>query len=231
MSLISVRRSTKTMAGAGHRKAGTGSTARSPPEQRFLTGHPPAENGDLTWTVHDLVLHQVLALSLSRPATGRAAAKMPLAHRSPVTHTDYHPSKHQRLANLPSGSKFMLTRMLQAKLHRVRVTRADLHYEGSCGIDTNLLETAGIREFQQIDIYNINNGERLTTYAIKSPRGSGEICLNGAAARRATVGDHVIIAAYCDYNESELSSYEPVVILVDDHNRPQAHRAHVFPAG
>ena len=112
----------------------------------------------------------------------------------------------------------MLTSMLQAKLHRVRVTRADLHYEGSCGIDEELLELSGIREFQHVEIYNVENGERLTTYAIKSPRGSKEICLNGAAARKAMVGDHLIIAAYNNYNESELTRYQPVVVLVDEHN-------------
>lgn len=115
----------------------------------------------------------------------------------------------------------MLTTMLQAKLHRVRVTRADLHYEGSCGIDEDLLEEAGIREFQHLEIYNIENGERLTTYAIKSPRGSKEICLNGAAARKAMVGDHVIIAAYGVYNEAELARHRPVVVCVDESNTPR----------
>jgi|SRR5581483_6618735 len=113
----------------------------------------------------------------------------------------------------------MLTRLLQAKLHRVRVTRADLHYEGSCGIDEALLQYSGIREFQHVEIYNIENGERFTTYAIKSSRGSGEICLNGAAARKAVIGDHLIIAAYADYSEAELTKYRPVVVLVDDSNR------------
>lgn len=115
----------------------------------------------------------------------------------------------------------MLISMLQAKLHRVRVTRADLHYEGSCGIDQNLLEESGIREFQHLEIYNIDNGERFTTYAIVSPRGSGEICLNGAAARKAMVGDHVIIAAYSTYNEPELARYRPIVVCVDEQNRPR----------
>lgn len=115
----------------------------------------------------------------------------------------------------------MLIHMLQAKLHRVRVTRADLHYEGSCGIDELLLETSGIREFQHLEIYDIENGERFTTYAIKSPGGSGEICLNGAAARRVMVGDHLIIAAYSQYDPTELAKYRPVVVLVDDHNRPR----------
>lgn len=110
--------------------------------------------------------------------------------------------------------------MLQAKLHRVRVTRADLHYEGSCGIDEALLEASGIREFQHLEIYNIDNGERLTTYAIKAPRGSREICLNGAAARRAAVGDHLIICAYSSVLEAELGKHRPVIVLVDDDNRP-----------
>lgn len=114
----------------------------------------------------------------------------------------------------------MLITMLQAKLHRVLVTRADLHYEGSCGIDAELLERSGIREFQQVEIYNIENGERLSTYAIQSPRGSGEICLNGAAARKAMVGDHLIIAAYNAYSEVELAQYRPVIVCVDDQNRP-----------
>jgi aspartate 1-decarboxylase len=113
----------------------------------------------------------------------------------------------------------MLISLLQAKLHRVRVTRADLHYEGSCGIDEELLERSGIREFQHLEIYNIENGERFTTYAIKSPRGSREICLNGAAARKAAIGDHLIIAAYTAYSEAELSKYRPVVVTVDDDNR------------
>jgi aspartate 1-decarboxylase len=112
----------------------------------------------------------------------------------------------------------MLIKLLQAKLHRVRVTRADLHYEGSCGIDAALLERSGIREFQHIDIYNIENGERLSTYAITSQRNSGEICLNGAAARKAAVGDHVIICAYSDYTEAEAAEHRPVIVLVDDNN-------------
>jgi aspartate 1-decarboxylase len=115
----------------------------------------------------------------------------------------------------------MLTSMLQAKLHRVRVTRADLHYEGSCGIDEDLLERSGIREFQHVEIYNVENGERLTTYAIKSTRGSGEICLNGAAARKAAVGDHLIICTYLSYTEDELRAHKPVVVIVGEDNRPR----------
>lgn len=114
----------------------------------------------------------------------------------------------------------MLLAFLQAKLHRVRVTRADLHYEGSCGIDEDLLEASGIREFQHLEIYNIDNGERFTTYAIKEPRGSREICLNGAAARRAAIGDHLIVCAYAHLNESEVAKLRPTVVLVDAENRP-----------
>ena len=115
----------------------------------------------------------------------------------------------------------MLRTMLQAKLHRARVTCADLDYEGSCGIDQALLELSGLRENQYIEIYNINNGERFSTYIIQAPRGSGEISLNGAAARKAMVGDLLIIAAYSTYSEAELATYRPVVVLLDEHNRPK----------
>jgi aspartate 1-decarboxylase len=114
----------------------------------------------------------------------------------------------------------MLITMLQAKLHRVRVTRADLHYEGSCGIDESLLERSGIREFQHVEIYNVENGERFTTYAIKSARDSREICLNGAAARKAQIGDHLIICAYSNYNEEQLLQHRPLIVVVDESNRP-----------
>lgn len=113
----------------------------------------------------------------------------------------------------------MMIRMLQGKLHRVRVTEADLNYEGSCGIDGALLEASGIREFQHIEIYNIENGERFTTYAIKAAWDTGVICLNGAAARMAAVGDHLIICAYSEYTEDELLKYKPVVVVVDESNR------------
>ena len=115
----------------------------------------------------------------------------------------------------------MLKTLLQAKLHRVRVTEADLDYEGSCGIDELLLETSGIAESQYVEIYNVNNGERFATYTIRAPRGSGTISLNGAAARKALVGDLLIICAYSQYSEAELAAYRPVVVLVDEHNRPK----------
>jgi len=109
--------------------------------------------------------------------------------------------------------------MLLAKLHRVTVTQADLHYEGSCGIDQDLLDAADMKEFERIELYNVNNGERFSTYIIKAPRGSGEISLNGAAARRAHLGDHLIICTYGPMSTEDAVSYEPKVILVDDANR------------
>jgi aspartate 1-decarboxylase len=109
--------------------------------------------------------------------------------------------------------------MLKAKLHRVTTTHAELNYEGSCAIDDNLLEAADIREYEQIDIYNIANGERFTTYAIRAQRGSGTISINGAAARKASPGDLLIIASYASYTELELQKYHPKLVYVDDHNR------------
>ncbi len=108
--------------------------------------------------------------------------------------------------------------MLQAKLHRVKVTDALLDYEGSCGIDENLLEASGIIPNQHIDIYNVSNGERFSTYAIKAPRNSGAITLNGAAARRVAVGDLLIICAYSAYTEAELVHHQPTIVLVDAQN-------------
>ncbi|MDP1635920.1 MAG: aspartate 1-decarboxylase [Gallionellaceae bacterium] len=109
--------------------------------------------------------------------------------------------------------------MLQAKLHRVRVTQSELHYEGSCAIDDDLLDASGIREYQQIDIYNVTNGERFTTYAIRAERGSRTISVNGAAAHKAGPGDILIIAAYSGYSEMEMQKYHPTLVYVDEHNR------------
>ncbi len=108
--------------------------------------------------------------------------------------------------------------MLQAKLHRVRVTQSELHYEGSCAIDDDLLDAADIREYQQIDIYNVTNGERFTTYAIRAERGSRTISVNGAAAHKANPGDILIIAAFASYTELELHKYHPRLVYVDEHN-------------
>ncbi len=109
--------------------------------------------------------------------------------------------------------------MLKSKIHRVHVTHSELHYEGSCAIDENLLEAADIREYQQIDIYNVNNGERFATYAIRGKRDSGIISVNGAAARKASPGDILIIACYAAYSEIELQKYHPDLVYVDEHNR------------
>ncbi len=108
--------------------------------------------------------------------------------------------------------------MLKSKLHRVHVTHSELDYEGSCAIDEALLEAADIREYQQIDIYNINNGERFTTYAIRAERHSGIISVNGAAARKASPGDLLIIASYAAYNEIELEKFKPQLVYVDNQN-------------
>lgn len=113
----------------------------------------------------------------------------------------------------------MLTTMLQAKLHRVRVTECVLDYEGSCGVDSALLTASGLREFQYVEIYNVSNGERFSTYLIEAPEGSRAISLNGAAARKAAVGDLLIICAYSTYDEQELRTHRPIIILVDNENR------------
>lgn len=112
----------------------------------------------------------------------------------------------------------MQTTMLKAKLHRARVTHSELEYEGSCAIDGLLLDRSGIREYEQIQIYNVNNGDRFTTYAIRARDGSGIISVNGAAARRAAVGDILIICAYVTLNQSELVNYHPNLVYVDERN-------------
>ena len=109
--------------------------------------------------------------------------------------------------------------MLKSKLHRVHVTHAELDYEGSCAIDEDLLDAADMREYQQIDIYNVSNGERFTTYAIRAQRGSGIISVNGAAAHKANPGDIIIIATYAMYNELELQKFHPQLVYVDADNR------------
>jgi aspartate 1-decarboxylase len=109
--------------------------------------------------------------------------------------------------------------MLKSKLHRATVTHSELHYEGSCAIDETLLDAANIHEYEQIQIYNVTNGERFTTYAIRAARDSGIISVNGAAAHKANPGDLVIIATFAVYNELELARYEPELIYVDVDNR------------
>jgi len=108
--------------------------------------------------------------------------------------------------------------MLQGKLHRVKVTQADLHYEGSCAIDQDFLEAAGILEYEAIDIYNVTNGKRFSTYAISGERGSKIISVNGAAAHCADVGDILIIASYVTVPDEQARSWQPKVAYFDGDN-------------
>lgn len=108
--------------------------------------------------------------------------------------------------------------MLKSKLHRVHVTHSELHYEGSCAIDEVLLEAANIREYEQINIYNVTNGERFSTYAIRAERNSGIISVNGAAAHKAHPKDIIIIASYATYSEAELANYAPQLVYVNMQN-------------
>jgi len=114
----------------------------------------------------------------------------------------------------------MILTMLKAKLHRATVTQADLHYEGSITIDRDLLDQAGILVHEQVDVLDITNGARLTTYAIEGPRGSGIIGINGAAAHLIKPGDLVIICAYAQMSEVEAQSHKPAIILLNAQNKP-----------
>lgn len=109
--------------------------------------------------------------------------------------------------------------MLEGKIHRARVTEANLDYVGSITVDISLLEEAGIREYQKVQVVDVNNGNRIETYTIAGKKDSGVICLNGAAARHFSTGDKVIIMAYASYSEDELKDYKPKVVFVDDDNK------------
>lgn len=122
----------------------------------------------------------------------------------------------------------MQTIMLKAKLHRAQVTHAVLDYEGSCAIDGEWLDEAGIHEYEQIQIYNVNNGERFTTYAIRAEDGSKIISVNGAAAHKAGVNDCLIICAYAQYNEAELAQHKPRMLYFADGNT-LTHTSHSIP--
>jgi len=113
----------------------------------------------------------------------------------------------------------MFRTLLKSKIHRVATTHAELHYEGSCAIDEDLLDAAGICENEQIHIWNIDNGERFVTYAIKGQRGTGMISVNGSAARRAQVGDLLIIAAFAQLHEDEIATHKPKLVFVNDKNQ------------
>ena len=109
--------------------------------------------------------------------------------------------------------------MLKSKIHRATVTAADLNYEGSLTIDRDLMDQANILPYEVVKVYNINNGERFETYAIEGERGKGEICLNGAAARKGHHGDLVIITTFVDLEENEIQRHKPIVVHVDQRNR------------
>ncbi|MGM0702055.1 aspartate 1-decarboxylase [Halomonas faecis] len=112
----------------------------------------------------------------------------------------------------------MYTVMLKAKLHMARVTHAVLNYEGSCAIDGELLDMSGIRENEQVQIYNVENGQRFTTYAIRAEEGSKVISVNGAAAHLAAAGDRVIICSYAHYSEAELEAHAPALVYLQEGN-------------
>jgi aspartate 1-decarboxylase len=107
----------------------------------------------------------------------------------------------------------------KSKIHRATVTEANLNYEGSVTVDADLLEAAGILPHEQVQVLNVNNGERFDTYAIRGPKGSGIVCLNGPAARLAHVGDLVIILTYALMEREELERHQPIVVMVDARNR------------
>ena len=114
----------------------------------------------------------------------------------------------------------MRRRMMKSKIHRATVTDANLHYVGSITVDRDLMDEADLLEYEQVAVVDVDNGARLETYVIEGERGSGDICLNGAAARLVSPGDRVIIISYADYETAELKGYEPTILHVDSSNRP-----------
>jgi aspartate 1-decarboxylase len=115
--------------------------------------------------------------------------------------------------------------LLKSKLHRATVTEANLQYEGSITIDRNLIDAADLLLFERVEVYNITNGQRFATYVIEAPRGSGEICVNGAAARLVSEGDQVIIASYAALPDHEAREWKPKIILLDQENKPKAEKS------
>ena len=114
----------------------------------------------------------------------------------------------------------MRRRMMKSKIHRATVTDANLHYVGSITVDRDLMDLADLLEYEQVAVVDIDNGARLVTYVIAGERGSGSICLNGAAARLVSPGDRVIIISYADYEQAELERYAPTIVHVDRSNQP-----------
>jgi aspartate 1-decarboxylase len=121
----------------------------------------------------------------------------------------------------------MKRHMLLGKIHRATVTGAELHYEGSVTVDRDLLDLAGILPHERVDIWNVTNGERFTTYTLAGQRGSGVVCINGAAAHKARRGDLVIIAAFAEMSEAEARDWEPRAVFVDERNRPLEKRREI----
>lgn len=121
----------------------------------------------------------------------------------------------------------MFRTLLKSKIHRVTVTHSELHYEGSCAIDEDLLDAANVAENEQVHIWNINNGERFVTYAIKGQRGSGMISVNGSAARRAAVGDLIIIAAFAQVHNDHVADHTPQLVFVNAENKQTSLRHQV----
>lgn len=115
----------------------------------------------------------------------------------------------------------MILTLLKSKLHRATVTRADLHYEGSITIDRDLMDAANLLEFEKVDVLDITNGNRLTTYVIEGERGSGEIGINGAAAHLVDEGDLVIICAYVQMDDAQAKAHKPALVLLDENNKPK----------
>ena len=118
--------------------------------------------------------------------------------------------------------------LLKTKLHRACVTHSELEYEGSCAIDSTLLDAAGIHEYEQIQIYNVANGERFTTYAIRAEAGSNIISINGAAAHKASPGDRIIICAYTTLDEKEVADFKPTLVYLNENN-DITHMRHSIP--
>jgi aspartate 1-decarboxylase len=121
----------------------------------------------------------------------------------------------------------MRRRMFLSKIHRARITHADLDYEGSCTIDTDLMDAADMLPNQELHIWNVTRGTRLVTYALPGPRGSGVVCINGAAAHGNNPGDLVILATFGEMDTEEARSFEPTVVMVDKHNRLRSIRAEI----
>ena len=120
----------------------------------------------------------------------------------------------------------MTREMLRAKVHRITVTECDVEYEGSLTLDRDLMDACGMVPFERIDVYDVDNANRFSTYLIEGPRGSGACCVNGAAARLVKEGHKVIIASYCTLAEAEIAAHVPKIVLVDDANRITVVKGH-----